>query len=95
MSQTDPRQTLAGFDFKPETWTDDAACRGYDPAWWDGETVGPRQDATEAAVRICSSCPVRLDCLDYAMRAETQWGRYGIWGGLSPEQRRELATGAA
>lgn len=98
MSNIDPRPTTASFDYQPETWMADAACsdKAHDPTWWDCETVGPRQDATEKATAICGDCPVRLRCLDYVMRAETtQWARYGIWAGLTPEQRRELSRVAS
>lgn len=91
MSQTDARRTDAGFDFSGEGWMEKAACTAYPPDWWHTELRGPRQDETEAAKQVCASCPVAVNCLDYAMRTETNdWGRYGIWAGLTPEQRREL-----
>lgn len=35
--------------------------------------------AKEIALLICAECPVRLRCLNYAVRNDE---RYGIWGGV-------------
>lgn len=46
------------------------------------------------ARRICYACPVRLACLDECMRAEAgtpRHSRHGIYGGLTPTERSELA----
>ena len=37
------------------------------------------------AKMICSGCPVRNDCLDWAIRTDDKWGLYG---GLTPQERR-------
>jgi hypothetical protein len=39
------------------------------------------------ARQICSRCPVRADCLAYALAAEEE---FGIWGGLDQNERRNL-----
>lgn len=36
---------------------------------------------------LCADCPIRLQCLDYAMKQNEE---YGIWGGLSPHERKLL-----
>jgi WhiB family transcriptional regulator, redox-sensing transcriptional regulator len=36
--------------------------------------------------RICAACPVRDDCLNYAIAAD----ELGIWGGLDQQERRNL-----
>ena len=41
----------------------------------------------EQAKAICAGCPVRLDCLIFALEANQQ---FGIWGGYDEEERREL-----
>jgi WhiB family redox-sensing transcriptional regulator len=39
------------------------------------------------AVLICRSCPVRTECLDWAVST----GQHeGVWGGMTPEERRRL-----
>lgn len=40
------------------------------------------------AKKVCAGCPVRDECLEYALGGrETQ----GVWGGLSSRQRQTLA----
>ena len=38
--------------------------------------------------RICGSCPILEDCLDYGMRNEN----YGMWGGLMTKERNALKS---
>lgn len=44
-----------------------------------------RGDDTRAAKRMCIPCPVRQQCLDYALKYSE---RFGIWGGYSETERR-------
>lgn len=39
------------------------------------------------AKQICGRCPVRLQCLEYAMIAEDE---QGIWSGTTQHERRQL-----
>ena len=74
---------LAVRPFEPATWRDRAACVGA-----EREVFFPTQgEDVRRAKAVCAACPVRADCLDYAMRWDI---RYGIWGGLSEKQRRRL-----
>jgi hypothetical protein len=41
------------------------------------------------AKRICATCPVTAECLDYALR---HGEKYGVWGGLTPRARRRLTA---
>ena len=69
-----------------EAWTEAAACRETDP---DAFFPDPGGNVMQA-VAICRGCPVRLQCLDVAMRSETglaRQSRIGIWGGLVPAAR--------
>ena len=43
-----------------------------------------RTKAIEIAKKLCSECPIRLQCLNTAMM---QREGYGIWGGLTPQER--------
>jgi WhiB family redox-sensing transcriptional regulator len=69
----------------PADWRERAACRrpGVDPEWFFPEQGG----TTRPAKRICQQCPVRVDCLDYAIATRQQ---FGVWGGLSERERRRL-----
>jgi len=48
--------------------------------------------STRDAKRVCESCPVREECLKYAMDNDE---RFGIWGGLSERERRRLRKQAS
>lgn len=48
------------------------------------EITAMRRDARETAISICKRCPVRAECLRYAMEADV---RTGVWGGLSSYSR--------
>lgn len=58
-------------------------------AWWPaghGGTLSPwEQDAVEA----CGWCPVRAECLAYALAAGE---RHGVWGGLLPTERHSVTA---
>ena len=40
------------------------------------------------AVAICCECPVKLECLKYALNNDE---RIGVWGGKTPAERRRLS----
>jgi WhiB family redox-sensing transcriptional regulator len=64
-------------------WQDRALCAQTDPEAFFPEKGG----STREAKRICVSCPVRAECLEYALQHDE---RFGIWGGLSERERRRL-----
>jgi WhiB family redox-sensing transcriptional regulator len=69
------------------SWQDRAACRGMDVLLFFGPDDEPRQprEIREAKAKaVCKLCPVRVQCLDYALRNSI---RHGIWGGLNEEER--------
>tara|TARA_R110000822_G_scaffold92393_6_gene213112 strand:+ start:412 stop:672 length:261 start_codon:yes stop_codon:yes gene_type:complete len=43
-----------------------------------------RDETIRLAKRLCDSCPVKIDCLSYAIQAEEVWG---VWGGTTPAER--------
>lgn len=55
-----------------------------DPEIWHPE-AGHKADPL--AKETCRSCPVRGDCLEYALATRQ---RLGIWGGFSERQRRRI-----
>ncbi|MFJ1869925.1 WhiB family transcriptional regulator [Streptomyces chartreusis] len=67
-------------------WAARAACRNYDL----DDFFTDSKNGIAWAKRICGGCPVREQCLAMALRAE-DGSRYGIYGGLTPEERAELA----
>ncbi len=62
-------------------WTDRARCRGLDPEQFF--VRGAAQ--ARRAVKVCGRCPVRDECLEYAV---TNAVDFGVWGGLTERQRR-------
>lgn len=71
-----------------DSWRESATCREVDPDLFFPEIHQAAQWA--AAKEVCARCPVRLDCLDWAMKEESGLGRsarYGVLGGLSPQGR--------
>ena len=69
-------------------WQSDALCAQTDPEAFFPEKGGSTRDAK----RICTSCDVRTQCLEYALKNDE---RFGIWGGLSERERRKLKRGIA
>lgn len=64
-------------------WMSSARCREHDPDVFF--VRGAAQ--SRRAVRICTRCPVRDRCLDYAIE---QGIEFGIWGGMTERQRRRV-----
>jgi WhiB family redox-sensing transcriptional regulator len=73
-------------------WRDQAACRDVVTADYDPFFADTAELQLEA-IAICTTCPVRDDCLTFAVRTGQQ---YGVWGG-QPEQtiRRLIALDRA
>jgi WhiB family redox-sensing transcriptional regulator len=67
-----------------------AACKGEDPDLFFGpsaEFVTTRQQRDAKAKAICARCPVRAECVEYALDTREA---YGIWGGLTEDERRAM-----
>jgi WhiB family redox-sensing transcriptional regulator len=66
-------------------WRAAAACLSADPDLFFPVGVGWGTDRQIARAQlICADCPVRQECLDFAMRSGEV---HGIWGGATPEER--------
>jgi WhiB family redox-sensing transcriptional regulator len=62
-----------------------AACRPTGPD--DTLFFAPRRDVrnTRRAKLICLTCPVKDECLEYALETDC---RFGVFGGLDPQERK-------
>ena len=69
-------------------WQADSLCAQTDPEAFFPEKGGSTRDAK----KICTSCEVRTQCLQYALANDE---RFGIWGGLSERERRKLRKRAS
>ena len=65
------------------SWQERALCAQTDPEAFFPEKGG----STREAKKVCISCEVRAECLEYALAHDE---RFGIWGGLSERERRKL-----
>jgi len=68
-------------------WRDAGACRGKDIVLFfgpDGERQPEREVRERKAKAVCAACPVRAECLTYAVSRPE---KYGTWGGLNEEER--------
>lgn len=71
-----------------EDWRDQALCFGLDPdLFFPIGTSGPAVQQIAEAKKVCAQCPVRAECLEYAIEHKQI---HGIWGGLDEEERLEL-----
>lgn len=71
-------------------WQSRAACRGVDTETFyraDFERGARQARREERAKQICRTCPVMEQCLQWALEAREP---YGIWGGMSPDEREAL-----
>lgn len=73
----------AVFDPQRPNWQAQGACLGADPDLFFPERNGD----VRPAKAICATCPVKRECLDYALETRQM---FGIWGGLSEKQRKAL-----
>jgi WhiB family redox-sensing transcriptional regulator len=74
-----------------ELWQAKAGCRGPQSAMFFPPSHSERKDERlareRAAKAICKLCPVRRECLDYAIRIREP---HGIWGGLNELERKQV-----
>lgn len=73
------------------SWWERAACRGQDasyffaPSWFEKRAEKLAREAVAKA--ICTRCPVREVCLEFALGTRDP---HGVWGGMNEMERREL-----
>ncbi len=78
------------------TWQPVALCSGNHSHLFFPPSTSERKDERERrearAKSICQICPVRKPCLEYATEIREP---YGIWGGLTEAERRQLIAAAS
>ncbi|WP_017596413.1 WhiB family transcriptional regulator [Nocardiopsis potens] len=68
-------------------WQEHAACKDEPITLFfgpPGERRVEREVRERKAKEVCAQCPVRTDCLDYAIARPE---KYGTWGGLGEDER--------
>jgi WhiB family transcriptional regulator, redox-sensing transcriptional regulator len=67
----------------PDMWQERAACFGVNP-----DVFFPAsEEEAGTALSHCSRCRIREECLAWAIK---NGERYGVWGGMTEQQRRRL-----
>lgn len=81
-------------------WGREAACKNYPAVMFDTIKIVQRRPGTGRKVRstlitgdveraraICEGCPVKMNCLQHALRFKVP---DGVWGGMVIEEREAL-----
>jgi len=70
-------------------WEELAACAGMDTEMFfpgDGNRRKTKErERMRKARAVCAGCPVKPECLEFAIRTRST----GIWGGLTEKEREE------
>lgn len=80
--------TLTAVGIGMPDWIEDGLCAQADPEAYYPDKGG----STQEAKAICRTCPVRNECLQWALDNDE---RFGVWGGLSERERRKIKAGTA
>jgi WhiB family transcriptional regulator, redox-sensing transcriptional regulator len=85
------RSALAAWGTSPahvDGWRSQASCLDHDPElFWPVGTTGQSVPWIAEAIAVCAGCPVRVQCLKYALDNGIV---EGVWGGLSEDERTTL-----
>jgi WhiB family transcriptional regulator, redox-sensing transcriptional regulator len=80
--QPEPLPNLADLIPPRPGWMAQAACRGRPEVSW----FPLKGDTGAAAKAVCAGCPVRAECLAYALAEDLA----GVWAGTSERERRAM-----
>lgn len=68
-----------------DAWKERAACRGADTNMFFPSGKGVSKAEVDRALEICSRCPVKEECFEYAT---TGMVTVGVWGETTDKMRR-------
>lgn len=75
-------------DWDADHWRSQSICRDSNPdLFFPIGTTGQALEQIEAAKAVCGACPVRRECLEFAMATNQE---SGVWGGTTDDERRRL-----
>ena len=70
----------------PGSWRKLAACRSAEPdLFFPAVPSDLTSGQAERAKALCRACPVRRECLQFALATRQS---YGVWGGMTELERR-------
>ena len=78
------------FDRESVPWMAKGNCTdpSIDPDWFFPDSEHENNIEQRMALDMCKTCPVKMNCLAYALN---NWPVYGIWGGMRNKQLKDLA----
>lgn len=84
------RQLVARGEAEPDLWFPNVGSKPSD----GDDATGKERAAYQQPRTFCARCPVWRECRAYALTNDV---KHGMWGGLSPRERRAVLkrTGAA
>jgi len=62
-------------------------CQSFPDIFFPDDWGQSERQANKLAREFCGRCPIRAQCLDYALEANEP---HGIWGGTTPHERRQI-----
>jgi WhiB family redox-sensing transcriptional regulator len=69
-------------------WQPRGACRNVEPdLFFPLSAAQASADRIAAAKAVCAGCPVRRECLSFALSTRQE---HGIWGGRTEQERARL-----
>jgi WhiB family redox-sensing transcriptional regulator len=68
-----------------EPWMREAACKGSNNNAFFPERGAPSRNIVAEARKVCDTCSVKQECLDYAIANHEV---HGVWGGMTKVERR-------
>jgi WhiB family redox-sensing transcriptional regulator len=71
-------------------WQLQGACREADPTLFfhpESERGAARRNRDAAAKEVCATCPVLAECRTHALTTREP---YGVWGGMSEDERAAI-----
>ncbi len=74
---------------KRDHWREDAACLDADMDIFF-PSRNNAEDRWDRAKALCKGCKVKKQCLSLVMHLEEHDDRWGVFGGLTPMERRVL-----
>lgn len=95
-SRSEPRseQMAQPVAIEDQQWRHKARCRGLDPNLFFAERGNHHSLFT--AMEVCNGdkktepCPVRTECLEFALTFPNDEDTYGVYGGMSPNARNKI-----
>lgn len=69
-------------------WMDDAACADQSSTkFFTRDEPRARESDLKEGLAICRTCPVRSECLDFALEMNC---KHGLWGGYTSRERQRM-----